>query len=82
MTDYGQVGAKYARTREIVHRLLLKKGRSAIQAESLGQAALVALVRAELDALLPEPLADVRVREDQERERMRRVLAAIDDAED
>lgn len=40
----------------------------AIEVESLGQATVTELIRAELDALLPEPLADVLEREEDQRE--------------
>lgn len=43
----------------------------AIEVESLGQTAVVALVRAALDVLLPEPLGVVRAREEVQREVLR-----------
>lgn len=43
------------------------KGHWAWEVEALGQAGVVALVRAALDALLPEPLARVQEREERER---------------
>jgi hypothetical protein len=42
-------------------------GHQAVEVEALGQADLVELLRAHLDGLLPESLADVQEREDQER---------------
>jgi len=50
------------------------QGRWAVEVESFGQAALAALVRDHLDQLLPEPLADVLVREQREREELAAVL--------
>jgi hypothetical protein len=43
------------------------QGHWAIEVEALGQADLVDLLRAHLDGLLPEPLADVHEREERER---------------
>lgn len=48
----------------------------AIEVESLGQAALVDLLRARLDQLLPEPLSDVHERERQQRAE---IAALLDD---
>jgi hypothetical protein len=48
--------------------------RPAIEVESLGQATLVTLVRAELDQLLPQPLASVHKRERRERDELRVLL--------
>lgn len=45
-----------------------KKVHEAVEVEALGQAGVVALVRAALDGLLPEPLDDVLEREQAERE--------------
>lgn len=53
-----------------------RKGHWAWEVESLGQTAAVALVRQGLERLLPEPLADVRERERQERERLAVLLEA------
>lgn len=47
---------------------------SAVECEAVGQVELTRLVRAHLDALLPEPLADVRVREQEQREEMAAIL--------
>jgi hypothetical protein len=49
----------------------------AIECEAVGQVALERMLRARLDALLPEPLADVLVREEQQRTKIRRALAKI-----
>jgi hypothetical protein len=49
----------------------------AIECEAVGQVALERMLRARLDALLPEPLADVLVREEQQRKEMLRALAKI-----
>jgi hypothetical protein len=49
----------------------------AIECEAVGQVALERMLRARLDALLPEPLADVLVREEQQRTKIRRALARI-----
>jgi hypothetical protein len=46
----------------------------AIEVEALGQARVIALVRDALEALLPEPLADVQERERQERAVVERLL--------
>jgi hypothetical protein len=52
------------------------KGRmhDAVEVEALGQGVVTAIIRAALDSLLPEPLADVQVREDEQREQERRRL--------
>ena len=50
-------------------------GHSAWEVESLGQAAVVGLVRAALDDRLPEPLTLVREREERERDDVRERLA-------
>jgi len=49
---------------------------NAYEVEALGQGTVTAIVRAELDALLPEPLEHVQVREREERAEWRRRLAA------
>jgi hypothetical protein len=49
----------------------------AIECEAVGQVALERMLRARLDALLPEPLVDVLVREEQQQTKMRRALARI-----
>jgi hypothetical protein len=55
-----------------------KRGHWAIEVEALGQAELVALVRSQLDELLPEPLAGVREREARERDAVERFLRGFD----
>lgn len=47
----------------------------AVETEALSQQVLVGIVRAQLDAELPEPLDRVLEREEQQRERLARVLA-------
>lgn len=47
----------------------------AFECEALGQGPLVALLRARLDELLPEPLEDVLEREERQRRAVRRMLA-------
>jgi hypothetical protein len=47
------------------------------EAEALGQGAIQRLVRDALHAILPEPLADVRERERQERVRLEAILASL-----
>jgi hypothetical protein len=49
----------------------------AIECEALGQGVLVRIIRRHLDSLLPEPLADVREREQAQRAKVRAVLARI-----
>ena len=49
----------------------------AIECEAVGQVTLERMLRARLDALLPEPLADVLVREEPQRAKIRRALAKI-----
>jgi hypothetical protein len=53
-----------------------KTPREAWECEALGQGTIQRLVRNALDQLLPEPLADVLEREDQERERLAAILDA------
>jgi hypothetical protein len=49
----------------------------AIECEALGQGVLVRLIRRRLDRLLPEPIADVREREERQRVRVRPALARM-----
>jgi hypothetical protein len=51
----------------------------AVEVEALGQGLVTGIIRAALDALLPEPLETVRVREERERTAVRRRLAAEGD---
>ena len=51
-----------------------KRGHWGVEVESLGQAGVVDLVRAALDALLREPIARVREREERERAEVRGLL--------
>jgi hypothetical protein len=46
----------------------------AVETEALSQALIVQIVRDRIDALLPAPLDAIRVREDEERQRLRRLL--------
>jgi hypothetical protein len=48
-----------------------------VEVEALGQGKVLGLLRAELDALLPEPLDRVRVREERERKRVRAALKKL-----
>jgi hypothetical protein len=48
------------------------------EAEALGQGTIVQLVRNALDGLLPEPLEDVREREEAQRERVAELLDGLD----
>jgi hypothetical protein len=57
------------------------KGHWAWEVEALGQSGVVALVRAALDALLPEPLADVQEREERERRAVIEGLAKLNGGE-
>jgi hypothetical protein len=49
----------------------------AIETETLGQGALIQILRQRLDQLLPEPLADVQEREHREQERVRAALRRL-----
>jgi hypothetical protein len=49
----------------------------AVETEILGQAFIVNALKAPLDELLPEPLADIKAREEKQRVDMRKVLAAV-----
>jgi hypothetical protein len=49
----------------------------AIECEAVGQVVLERMLRARLDALLPEPLADVLEREEEQRAKLRRMLAKL-----
>lgn len=55
------------------------RGHWAVEVEALGQAGLVALVRDQLDELLPEPLPDVLAREREQRDQVRRLLGRRDE---
>jgi hypothetical protein len=78
VTAWSEAETKKGRTERVVLRLLLDHERNAglpttgrfdtaIEVESLGQAAVVELVHSALDALLPDPLADVLEREQAQR---------------
>jgi hypothetical protein len=54
--------------------LSLADAHEAVETEALSQRLIVQIVRDRLDALLPVPLEAVRVRESQERERLRALL--------
>jgi hypothetical protein len=54
---------------------VLKQSFDAVEVEALGQGTVTGIVRAALDALLPEPLEDVQVREDEQKEEWRRRLS-------
>jgi hypothetical protein len=62
---------------KIDHRYKPPRPYQAIECEAVGQVVLERMLRAWLDALLPEPLADVLVREEQQRTKIRRALARI-----
>jgi hypothetical protein len=49
----------------------------AVECEALKQKVLMNIIRKDLDAMLPEPLADVLVREERQRTKTRRALARI-----
>jgi hypothetical protein len=53
------------------------RAHEAWETEALSQAVIVDLVGARLDELLPEPLADVRVREREQREHVAEILADL-----
>ena len=58
------------------------QGHWATEVESLGQGALVDLLRSRLDEMLPEPLAHVHEREERQRERVRTALADLAEEEE
>ena len=49
----------------------------AVECEALGQKVLLDIIRKQLDALLPEPLERVRVREERQRTKLRAALAKL-----
>jgi hypothetical protein len=49
----------------------------AIECEAVGQVTLERMLRARLDALLPEPLADTSIAQEEQTERMRQALARL-----
>jgi hypothetical protein len=51
---------------------------AAIETETLGQSIIVGLLRDRLDELLPEPLEDVQVREQQQREAVAEILNGLE----
>jgi hypothetical protein len=59
------------------HRYRPPRPYRAIECEAVGQAVLEQMLRRALDMLLPEPLKDVRVREERQRELMRAALARL-----
>ena len=54
----------------------------AVECEAIGQIELMRLFREKLDALLPEPLAVVRVREQAQRDRMEQLLRGLDEGQE
>src|SRR5262249_55113031 len=58
-------------------RYKLPRPYEAIECEALGQGVLVRLIRKQLDALLPEPLADVLEREERQRAEVGNALARL-----
>ena len=61
-----KVDRRYKNQRDGTHQ--------AVEAEALGQKQIIRIVRDQLNALLPEPLADVLEREARQRTTMRRLL--------
>jgi hypothetical protein len=59
------------------HRYRPPRRYRAIECEAVGQAVLERMLRRTLDALLPEPLTDVVVREERQRRTMRAALAGL-----
>lgn len=55
------------------------RAHEAWETEALSQAVIVGLVRSRLDELLPEPLADVRVREQRQRDQLAEILDRLDE---
>jgi hypothetical protein len=49
----------------------------AVECEAVGQAVLERMLRQALDAMLPEPLADVQLREEREGAKLRAALAKL-----
>jgi hypothetical protein len=47
----------------------------AVECEAIGQVTLQMIIRTHIEALLPEPIEDVRVRERRQRETVRKLLA-------
>jgi hypothetical protein len=62
---------------KIDHRYKPPRPYQAIECEAVGQMALERMLRARLDALLPEPLADVLVREERQQAKVRRALGRM-----
>lgn len=62
--------------RKIDNRYKPPQAHDAVEVEALGQTVVTGIIRAALDALLPVPLADVRVREAAEREAAKKLLRA------
>jgi hypothetical protein len=54
----------------------------AVETEALGQARIVAVVRARLDELMPEPIADVRERQRRQREQVAEQLRRMSEPEE
>jgi hypothetical protein len=59
------------------HRCRPPRRYRAIECEAVGQAVLERMLRKVLDAMLPEPLADVQVREERQRATIRAALAKM-----
>jgi hypothetical protein len=63
--------------RKLDHRYKPAQPYDAIECEAVGQKTLERMLRARLDALLPEPLDDVLVRQERQKGTMRRMLAQM-----
>jgi hypothetical protein len=59
------------------HRYKPARPYKATECEAVGQAVLARMLRKVLDALLPEPLADVQLREERQRRKLRAALAKL-----
>ena len=64
---------------KVDHRYRPAREHAAVETEALGQGRVLALVRAALDELLPEPIDDVLERERQQREEVAELLDSLDD---
>jgi hypothetical protein len=67
-------GLALPRAEKIDRRFRPPRVHAAVEVEALGQGVVTAIIRAALDALLPESLAAVQVREERQREQVRALL--------
>jgi hypothetical protein len=77
LTEEQVIRRRLTRIRKADRRYKPVRYHDAVETEALKQNIIVDIVRRRLNALLPEPLDDVRVREQAQREQVRAALAKL-----